>query len=234
MTTPSIQLHFIRHDSLTAAMQASLRDMLTAEDEQDISGTGPVREQQSLQRGLRRHLLAQALEQPATALRFQRSSDGKPELPGHDIAFSISHTDTVFALAWSHQHAQLGLDLETLGRRLPRERLASRYFSPAEQAELAHATDPGQRFLEIWTRKEALVKAHGMGLRLDIAALDTCACLPGEHDTVSHPEIGNWRLHTLLHNDHAISLAWPFSSLSTRTILHIQDNLPFPAACSAQ
>jgi 4'-phosphopantetheinyl transferase len=81
----------------------------------------------------------------------------------------------------------VGIDIELLGRSRAREALIARYYHPDEHV-LAN-TEHG--FLCIWTRKEAVVKAQGMGLRIDLKSLNTA------HNTIEHLELGRWHSTTL-------------------------------------
>ena len=94
------------------------------------------------------------------------TENGKPYLTHPDCAISITHTDSHAFCAISDSNDPIGLDAEELGR-LSRERLsalAERWFTASEQDELEGAATE-EAFLSIWTRKEALVKQTGEGLR---------------------------------------------------------------------
>ena len=102
---------------------------------------------------------------------------GRPFFADSMQDFSITHTrDAVFcAVAPRGSSWHVGLDAEDLGR-LPKERLESlshRWFREEEQ-RIFEASPNEKTFLSIWTRKEALVKRTGEGLR-QMAALDTYA-----------------------------------------------------------
>jgi 4'-phosphopantetheinyl transferase len=76
----------------------------------------------------------------------------------------VSHSgDWVFlALAWERR---VGIDVEAW-RDLEYAVLAERAFAPEERAALAGASaaELAAMFFAIWTRKEALLKARGLGL----------------------------------------------------------------------
>ena len=81
------------------------------------------------------------------------------------LAFSLSHARGIVACAVS-RYALLGLDVERLDRRVADKELAGSYFSPREIAALQACREDEQatRFLELWTLKEAALKATGAGL----------------------------------------------------------------------
>ena len=80
------------------------------------------------------------------------------------------------------QGRPVGVDLEH-HRPLPgRERLAARFFSAPEQAALASVPDGDEAaatFLRCWTRKEAYVKALGVGVFHDLEGF-AVTCLAHE------------------------------------------------------
>lgn len=99
--------------------------------------------------------------------RFSRSESGKPlvSFPKPKVSFNLSHAGSMVALAFSEQ-VSIGVDIEHCDRELDAEALAARYFSAREYAMLMSLPVPTrrQRFLTLWTMKEAVVKASGLGL----------------------------------------------------------------------
>jgi len=99
---------------------------------------------------------------------------GKPFCPLEDTpSFNLSHAGGWVALALSTKGA-VGIDLEDLNRRVDRAKLVARYFSAAEQTAIAEG--PPEMFFEIWTRKEARLKATGQGIRVPLNQVDTLSC----------------------------------------------------------
>ena len=68
----------------------------------------------------------------------------------------------------------VGVDVEDSSGSADTEAFGRRFFSPAERAELDGAGDEERRraFFRIWTRKEAALKAIGVGLDVPLQALD--------------------------------------------------------------
>ena len=160
-------------------------------------------------------MLGAYLGLPAAAIELEESAHGRPLLaPAHD--------DGAFAFNWSHSSDQAliaiargispGVDLERLRahpRALP---IAQRYFTPEEAAALeALPLERRDRaFLEIWTAKEAVLKALGRGLafglhRLSIGGLPETPVL----GRLEGHDADQWQLHRLSLDDHHVaSLAW--------------------------
>lgn len=163
-------------------------------------------------RSILRGLLGRYLDTSAGGIRFGYGGRGKPSVvsPGTDVRFNLSHSNRRALFVFARARA-LGVDLEA-GARLKDDwpALARRVFSAREQAELA-ALPPGQRraaFLNGWTRKEAYLKATGLGIVDGLQTIEVtlgparpCALLAGPAGTA-------WTLHDLrTDEDFAAALA---------------------------
>jgi len=123
-----------------------------------------------------RLVLAHGLGVGTAEIRLQTRSDGKPELapplPAR-LRFSMSRSGSLglFALAFD---SEVGVDLEDRSRVGDVEAVGGRIFSPAERAILDGLDDEEKQrsFCQIWTRKEAVLKALGVGLGAPLEALD--------------------------------------------------------------
>ena len=98
---------------------------------------------------------------------FETGSHGKPSLARgqSDLAFNLTHSDRLVACALGDVES-LGIDVESVERRVDAEHIARRYFSQNEIFALAQFSGPERhtRFIEMWTLKEAFLKATGAGL----------------------------------------------------------------------
>ena len=107
-------------------------------------------------------------------LRFAENDYGRPELIFDDrpppVRFNLSHTQGVAVCAVVLTH-EIGVDVEPRQRRVASEKIAQRFFSPAEVEELEGLKGPikQDRFFEYWTLKESYIKARGMGLSIPLA-----------------------------------------------------------------
>lgn len=118
--------------------------------------------------GMLRRELAAALGVGPVDLDIRARKDGKPELSGDHrgaIAFSLSHTRG--AAAWAiGAVGEVGVDVEAVGDGALASELAPRVLSGAEQVRLEERGTG--HFFDLWTLKEAFVKATGEGLRRDL------------------------------------------------------------------
>jgi 4'-phosphopantetheinyl transferase len=116
-----------------------------------------------------RLLLSRYTGIPPESILFRYESHGKPALAGGDgWQFNVSHSRELAAIAISRCDP-VGIDLEFIDPHFPRHEVAPDILSPEELRDLAAlppALQPG-RFFQLWTLKEALLKAAGCGLSLD-------------------------------------------------------------------
>jgi 4'-phosphopantetheinyl transferase len=103
---------------------------------------------------------------------------GKPGCSSGRLHFNLSHTEDAALLAFSAD-GEVGVDIETTGRARRVEPLAERYFHPQERAFLHEGGNDPVTFLRIWTAKEALLKAAGLGITVELAEMDSTAALAG-------------------------------------------------------
>jgi len=122
--------------------------------------------------GLREILVRYLLCEPGK-LSFSTGEYGKPTLENHNLEFNLSHSGE-FALIAVSQACRIGVDVERHRPDLEHEKIAHRFFSPNEVTELL-ALPPEKRapgFFNCWTRKEAYIKAHGLGLSMALDSFD--------------------------------------------------------------
>lgn len=114
-----------------------------------------------------RSILGLYLGLSATAIRIRANSHGKPMLFGsRRVEFNLSHSGAITLIALSQQ--PVGIDLERIDTALDWQTLTNAYCHRWEQDYITQgdASTAVRRFYEIWTRKEAYLKAIGLGLAL--------------------------------------------------------------------
>ncbi|WP_337177618.1 4'-phosphopantetheinyl transferase superfamily protein [Paludisphaera sp.] len=153
-------------------------------------------------RGALRSLLGGLLGATAAEVAFRVGPGGKPILVqpgGSRWRFNVTHSDelALIAVAWDRE---LGVDVERVRPIQQAARIVESYFTAAEVAEfrkLAEA-DQAEAFIRGWTRKEAVVKAQGVGLAGLATEFETLFGLapPGEsfRPCLPMPEVLGWRL----------------------------------------
>jgi len=143
------------------------------------------RERFLLGHGWLREVLGTYLLCAPASLSFSRGRYGKPFLEGHPLRFNISDTKDAVAIAVSKER-EVGVDIETTSRKVHHVEVGQHYFTTEEIAAIDEAPDGKRRFLEFWTRKEAVLKASGVGIMDDLHLLRVNA--PVNELRITHPE----------------------------------------------
>lgn len=134
-------------------------------------------------RGILRIILSRYLDCDPAQLRFDYNAYGKPALGQNQddaaIEFNLSHSNGLALYAITRARA-IGIDLEWINPARAEMAIAERFFSPTEVAILRALPRALQvpAFFNCWTRKEAFVKARGLGLSLPLNAFDV-SLMPG-------------------------------------------------------
>lgn len=121
---------------------------------------------------LHRVVLAELLGMPVAEVRIERDAKGCPYLPGGRCNTSLSHADGVVAVAAATSGA-VGIDIESRARAGEMNEIAERVVHPRELPAVAAVapTLRGLALLDVWVRKEAVLKAAGIGLEQDMDSL---------------------------------------------------------------
>jgi 4'-phosphopantetheinyl transferase len=125
-------------------------------------------------RGILRFVLSRYLKLPPAELRFEMNSYGKPFLtPAVNqtgIQFSLSHSQDRMVIAVT-RGSLLGIDIEVVRDGIDNLGLAESFFAAEDvQCIRSKANVDSQRraFFDIWTGKEAYIKALGAGLSIPL------------------------------------------------------------------
>jgi len=129
-------------------------------------------------RGFLRAILGRYLNRDPRVLRFCYNLYGKPSLSqesGGDAtpSFNVTHAGGMVLYAVTRNRA-IGIDLENIHVDVECESIAEHFFSPRERRML-RAIPSAMRleaFFRCWTRKEAYIKARGMGVSLALDQFD--------------------------------------------------------------
>jgi 4'-phosphopantetheinyl transferase len=129
-----------------------------------------------------RCVLSREISVAPREVRFTVGSRGKPALDGpRDVTaphFNLSHSEEIAVVATAS--SQIGVDVESIGRRTDPHRLAERYFSDAERSWLATRSGAAhtEGFFRIWTAKEAYLKAVGSGIAMPLRTVEVDPEIP--------------------------------------------------------
>ncbi|WP_233840280.1 4'-phosphopantetheinyl transferase superfamily protein [Dyella sp. 2HG41-7] len=159
-------------------MQTSLgqdvADMAAALDGDTIH-VWQLRYERTQRREPLRALLGAYLGLSADAVAFVEGEHGRPELAepwNRHLQFNWSHSGDIALVALARGIVP-GIDVERLRPRAHAMEIAERFFHPDETSALT-ALDDAQRdqgFLQLWTGKEAVLKAMGRGIAFGLDRL---------------------------------------------------------------
>ncbi len=141
-------------------------------------------------RGLARQALAREYSVAPELFEFEADPHGKLSISAPTSAratsFNISHTADWVACGVCRKF-EIGLDVERIAPRVEPLLIAERFFDEDEVRELSALNDPArlERFFALWTLKEALAKAHGLGLAAPLHASRFVILADGSFDAAS-------------------------------------------------
>jgi 4'-phosphopantetheinyl transferase len=193
------------------------------------------RKQYMLTRALVRTTLSRFAPVAPGDWSFADTEYGRPEITNphpavRGLVFNVSHTKDCIVLAVTRDRA-LGVDVESLQKSRSGLDLATRVFTPREVAVMRALPDTRhpEHFLELWTLKEAYIKARGMGLSLaperfgfELASDSTLSIYLAAdlNDDPARWWFKQWRLT----NDHILALCC--ERLSTASRVEIKQIVP--------
>ena len=130
-----------------------------------------------------------------------------------EIGFNVSHSGSHGLIALSDER-QVGVDVEELVTPNGLDSLIDSVLTPGEQSVIAatNLTDRTRDFLRLWTVKEALIKALGVGLSLDMSKVEVPdGMLRGEDSSIfrfPHATGPAWRVINLSNGEFAAAAAY--------------------------
>jgi len=124
-----------------------------------------------LARGILRYLLARYLSIAPEKITFDYTAHKKPFLASihqSNLSFSMTHSGEMALFAFGYDR-EIGVDIEKIGSH-DYEEIAKRFFTETESERLLSLSDDKRAvfFYQLWTRKEAVLKAMGLGLTVPL------------------------------------------------------------------
>lgn len=181
----------VRHAAIDLSRPVAAADLAWLDDDErarlEAFSSEAGRRRYAASHAFLRRVLVAALEVVPGSVRYERSCEhcghpthGRPRLAGgpDGLEFSLSHSGPVTVVAMGP--GPLGVDAEDLARRPVAPGLVRRMATGAEQAQLPPAGAPGRHraVLELWTAKEAVAKALGLGVTLPFATFEVRPGVP--------------------------------------------------------
>jgi 4'-phosphopantetheinyl transferase len=180
------------------------------------------RERFILGHGLMRSLLGKYLKRDASLIRLARGPFGKPYLERKKLRFNFSDTKDAVLLGFTTGQ-ELGVDIETIERNVDHAAVSEHYFTRPEITSIENAgSEAKARFLDFWTRKEAVLKASGVGIMDDLRSLRVDGernMMMIEHEAFSRMAAPEYHVRALrLSAQHFASMAVPVAVKEVRTM----------------
>jgi 4'-phosphopantetheinyl transferase len=124
-------------------------------------------------RGILRTILGRYLNAEAGRLQFNYENNGKPALTdtfgNQPIHFNTSRSESLALFAFTRNY-EIGVDIECI-REIPEmHQIVENFFSAGENSAFFALPDSLKKaaFFNCWTRKEAFLKATGVGLSVPL------------------------------------------------------------------
>ncbi len=172
------ELHIWRIDFVNSGQQTDEFYKFLSEDERaraDSFFQKCHRENFILMRGALRKIIGMYLVRNPSDIEFSYNEYGKPSLKKGQgsLYFNVSHSGDL-GLCVICKDGEVGIDIEKILEIDNFESIAAEFFSPNEYAILKRALPVHKlaTFYQIWTRKEAIVKAIGRGLSYPLKSFD--------------------------------------------------------------
>lgn len=123
-----------------------------------------------------RLLCSKYLGQPSQSIIFTETINKKPciEICFGNLFFNLSHSGLKVLIAFSNE-AEVGVDIEQIRPDFKIDDFMERNYSDSEKKTIASISRHEQLklFFKYWSRKEAWLKATGIGIFSDLTTIDT-------------------------------------------------------------
>ncbi|MGV2454039.1 UNVERIFIED_CONTAM: 4'-phosphopantetheinyl transferase superfamily protein [Acinetobacter seifertii] len=197
MIDRNIEVYTGKLDTFLKQQQKDFRDFRTFNDYK----------KQQIQH-IKNKLLAQKLNVNPADLQFAKHEYGKPYLLDHTLHFNHSHSQQYYALALSERVKDIGIDVEELDRKVRLDSLAQHAFHHDEYATWQNLEQDREFWFKVWTTKEAVLKASGLGIRLDLNTLNTQVHPTNHGGLCSHELIGTFAYQNFILGNMILTVAW--------------------------
>jgi len=197
--TSTVRLYAIDIGALSPAQALAFPRMLEADERARMQRLvfEHHRRRFAAAHGFLRLVLRRELGHAGPPIAFELGAHGKPRLREGELHFSLTHTGWHAMLAVGG--SELGLDAEEIRAERIDDELARRVMTDAEFERWARApgTPQVESFFRLWSAKESLMKATGLGLTLGPRSF--AVLVPDGLDLLPQVELEGraWRLREL-------------------------------------
>lgn len=159
-------------------------------------------------RGATRILLGAYTKQKPETIQLLQGKNKKPFLQNQssfNLHYNLSHSGKWILIAFDE--CEIGVDIEEVKQSFNYTDILQTCLTIEEKTFVTESSEPLQNFFSLWTRKEALLKATGLGITDDLKYI---SCLEGENkvrSTIIESD-KEWAIKTFqVSNDYIASIA---------------------------
>ncbi|MFU9047250.1 4'-phosphopantetheinyl transferase family protein [Acinetobacter tibetensis] len=175
----------------------------------DLDRKAKIQQQKQAIYQFRNQLLSQHMQREIQNTDLSKTEYGKPYLEQFpQVTFNHSHSHKHYALAYSDTVKQVGIDIEDLDRKVRFEALAQHAFHPDELRHWAEMEYSEEFWFRVWTTKEAVLKASGLGIRLSLNELNTRVHSIQHGGMCQHEMLGSFAYQNYHLGQTMLTVAW--------------------------
>lgn len=168
ITLASGEVHLWRANLNLSPLQVEVgRGILSADEREraDRMVTQVLKNRRAAAQSILRDVLARYLSISPSEIIFSQGERGKPSVQNSDLEFNMSHTEDWALIALTRIHP-IGVDIEFIKTSKYHDSIVEKNYSPQEfvQYQSLPEGEKLEAFFRGWTRKEAYIKAIGLGL----------------------------------------------------------------------
>lgn len=158
-----------------------------------------------------RYILSKYIHIKPDEIIFELEPNRKPYIAGHPIHYNLSDSGEQVLIAISG--TPVGVDVEYIKPKFYYDSILSLNFNQPEIDFISEA-DSSRRFFTLWTRKEAILKATGIGLTDHLKQIPS---LDGKHflDGAIISTAENWRLSSFLTAEDYMATIATYTTVNT-------------------
>lgn len=158
-----------------------------------------------LSKAILRRILALYFKISPEKIEFKYGKNGKPYVDRSSFQFNVSHSGDCLLIAVTAGN-EIGVDVEHVREKQDFLALAERFFAKAEYDAIKKLSPKNQvtAFYRCWTRKEAFIKATGLGLSFGLSDFEVAVENLPLHDSAL----------LSIRNDTAESKKWTLQSIA--------------------
>ena len=172
--TDELHIWFVDLDSITYDYRQAF-NQLPLKDKERLQA---IQTENKREISIKRHvillqILSYYLNKDISEINLEYNEYGKPYLELTEIKFNISNSYN-FLLVGITMGNELGVDIEKFRSNVEFDKLVERYFTKNEKDFFTTLSETKKEvfFFDLWTMKEAILKATGLGMRLPLNSFE--------------------------------------------------------------